>query len=161
MFALLVFHLCIVPVVSVECRCRAPLMEQPSSSATELFARLDGFVQQPSLPTGPEPGLMNEFAPFSFSRLFPSIIDMHLSWGHTQQAAQKSTMICPAQSVQITLMTMLMTTVALHEVIKGVTCQIWTCQPWMVTHRGRLWPSQHHKLIFNSSRLGIQPALVK
>ena len=53
-FALLFFHLCIVPLVSVECR--APLMEEPSSSATELFSRLDGFVQQPSLPTGPEPG---------------------------------------------------------------------------------------------------------
>ena len=134
-FALLFFHLCIVPVVSVECR--PPLMEQPSNSATELFARLDGFVQQPSLPTGPEPELMNEFAPFSFSRLFPSFIDVHLSWGRTQQAAQYFRMICPAQSVQITLMTMLMTTVALHEVIKGVTCQIWTCQPWMVTHRLR------------------------
>ena len=72
-FALLFFHLCIVPVVSVECR--PPLMEQPSNSATELFARLDGFVQQPSLPTGPEPELMNEFAPFS--RLFPSFIDVH------------------------------------------------------------------------------------
>ena len=83
-----------------------------------------------------------------------SMCIVHLSWGHTQQAAQKSTMICPAQSVQITLMTMLMTTVALHEVIKGVTCQIWTCQPWVVTQRGRLWPSQHHKLIFNISRLG-------
>ena len=53
-------------------------MEEASSSATELFARLDGFVQQPSLPTGPEPELMNEFAPFS--RLFPSFIDVHLSW---------------------------------------------------------------------------------
>ena len=135
MFALLFFHLCIVPVVSVECR--PPLMEQPSNSATELFARLDGFVQQPSLPTGPEPELMNEFAPFS--RLFPSFIDVHCAslLGPHSAGSSILDLSSPVGPNHFDDTTTLMTTVALHEVIKGVTCQIWTCQPWMVTHRLR------------------------